>query len=274
MYFSRHMRVLEHCISLSSPEIQVQIEALREAFSVDTSKPFELKPTLGLRSPALEKNPTPPLAPLQTSGSISAPLHGQPQWAHLQDAPTSRTLSPASEYTQTYESMPSQAPMQYDNAAFNMPPTTNYAHQNLQHITSSQPYPLQPALSPEKQQHTPVWDPSGIFQSWNTAFGGTSQLPQTQTNIQDNHIDPTSVPLMSQSQSPPAAGQMQGSRQRAVPAGGSRPMMPNAQPMPLVTPVMWQDAFTNAYVSGHGQKRFREEDLVGYQDSYGSKRRG
>ena len=45
---------------------------------------------------------------------------------------------------------------------------------------------------------------------------------------------------------------------------------------PTVTPNMWQDAFTSAYVSGHGQKRYRDEsvDLTGVYDPYGTKRRG
>ncbi|GAB7364158.1 hypothetical protein MBLNU230_g4709t1 [Neophaeotheca triangularis] len=279
MYFSRHMRILEHCLVLASPEMQVQIEALREAFSVDTSKPFQLKPTLGLRSPALEKNATPPSAGMQPNPSISAPLQTQPQWAHLQQGATSsRTLSPASEYTQAYENMPSQAPLQHDNSTFSVPPNTTYPTQNIQQISSSQPYPMQPALSPEQQQQqTPVWDPSSIFNSWNTAFGGTSQLPQTQTGLQDGQMPPNPAPVIPQTQSPPSAARMPGTQHQSIPASGSsRAVMPNANPMPLVTPVMWQDAFTNAYVSGHGQKRFREEDLgVGFPgDSYGSKRRG
>ena len=44
--------------------------------------------------------------------------------------------------------------------------------------------------------------------------------------------------------------------------------------VPTVTPVMWQDAFTNAYVSGHGQKRYREMSADHSAYNPYSKRRG
>lgn len=42
------------------PEIQAQIDSLRLAFSADTSRPFELKPTFPYGSPSEPYHPSPP----------------------------------------------------------------------------------------------------------------------------------------------------------------------------------------------------------------------
>ena len=51
-YFTRHMRILEAITSrMPMPELQAQIDALREAFSADTSRPFELRANFPYTSP-------------------------------------------------------------------------------------------------------------------------------------------------------------------------------------------------------------------------------
>lgn len=51
-YFVRHMQILEQCVPhWDMPEMHAQINALREAFSADTSKPFALKPSFPHGSP-------------------------------------------------------------------------------------------------------------------------------------------------------------------------------------------------------------------------------
>ncbi|KAK5124164.1 hypothetical protein LTR85_001867 [Meristemomyces frigidus] len=166
MFFTRHMRVLEQCISSASTEMQAQINALREAFSQDTSKAFELKPTLGLRSPALDNHPTPPEL---RQGPSSAPPQSAP-WSHLPDAASSKTMSPISDYGQPFDHIPShgapvqQPPMTYHQGTYQLQNHSSYASQSLQHVTSAPQagYALEPVISNE-QQTTPVWDPSGIF---------------------------------------------------------------------------------------------------------------
>ena len=55
------MRILEHCTAAwPMPEMQTQIDALREAFSVDTSRPFELRPGFPHGSPGGTLRPSPP----------------------------------------------------------------------------------------------------------------------------------------------------------------------------------------------------------------------
>lgn len=167
MFFTRHMRVLEQCISSATPEMQAQINALREAFSKDTSKPFELKPSLGLRSPLLENHPTPPEL---RHGSSGATAQTVPSWSHLQDATSSKTISPVSDYEQAFEhinnthGVPVQRPMAYSGGTYQLPSQATYASQTLQQVTAAPQtgYTLQPIISNE-QQVAPAWDPSGIF---------------------------------------------------------------------------------------------------------------
>lgn len=57
------MRILEKCTgSWPMPDMQQQIDALREAFSADTRKPFVLKASFPYGSPGAPPNTSPPSA--------------------------------------------------------------------------------------------------------------------------------------------------------------------------------------------------------------------
>ncbi|KAK3714645.1 hypothetical protein LTR37_007625 [Vermiconidia calcicola] len=249
-YFTRHMRILELCESSASPEIQIQINALREAFSQDTSKPFELKQGLGMRSPSTEGHPTPPGA---YTNHQSASTQGSTAWPHLQEASSSKTMSPASEYGPPFDGSANRPPMPYHTSSFAGSTPQAYAPANVQQMPPVQQnsYALEPVISNE--QTTPVWDPSGIFQQWNTAFGVQAQAaPQPQPAIPDPRMQPISAPVMPQ--------QHMYASQHHVPGVASVAPVP-VPDVPTVTPVMWQHAFTSAYVSGQGHKRHRDEGL-------------
>ncbi|KAF2772102.1 hypothetical protein EJ03DRAFT_213114 [Teratosphaeria nubilosa] len=269
MYFTRHMRVLEQCIINASPEMQVQINALQEAFSNDTSKPFELKPTLGLRSPSVEHQSTPPeIRAVPSSSSMQSTA----TWASMQGGDTSKTISPASEYVQPFDhvAVTGQQGLAYPSRSFQTSPQDQYAHsfQNVTSTSASQTgYGLEPVISND-QQPTPVWDPSQIFQQWNSAFGAP-QPPPAATPVTNPVTYPTSAPQMSQQNSPVSQQSMYAPQQMSGNPGQLVPE-PVISAMPVVSPAMWQDAFTTAYVSGHGNKRFRQEDPY---NQY-SKRRG
>ena len=272
-YFSRHMRVLEHCTPSATPEMQVQIHALREAFSLDTNKPFELKPTLGLRSPSVESQPTPPAM----SCSANAPVQHPVGWDQVQEAMSSKTLTPSSEYAPGLEPPLSHGYQGQPNAsfgAFQNHSHTSFPVQDMHPVTSAPQtsYILERVISNDSQP--PVWDPSGIFQQWNSAFGqpnpATQAMPlpplqnvqqQAQTQHMPINLSPTSQPMAYQ--------QPQVSPRATVPH--PQDAAAAAPTMATVTPVMWQDAFTTAFVSGHGNKRYRQEDH-GYHDQF-SKRR-
>jgi hypothetical protein len=60
------MRILEKCSSSwPMPDMQQQIDALREAFSADTRKPFVLKPSFPYGSPSAPVNTSPPRSNMQ-----------------------------------------------------------------------------------------------------------------------------------------------------------------------------------------------------------------
>jgi hypothetical protein len=289
------MRVLEQCTSSTTPEIQQQIHALREAFSRDTSKPFELKLTLGMHSPVMDQHT---LVNIAVSQSMQQPMANQPSsnpgWPLTNNDDPPKPVGAAAGYMQHYDaaaaptSMPNPNAVTFNTSSFDIPTSTAYPAQNFSHVTNpayQQPYSLERVPSNE-QQTAPVWDPSGIFSQWNTAFG--PQPAPTQPSPPAAHYSqptpgasilrqplpqqPVSAGMQASFYQPPAAtAALRGQQQQAQmpPAGFS--------PMPTVTPNMWQDAFTSAYVSGHGQKRYRDEgsvDLTGVYDPYGAKRRG
>jgi len=73
-FFVRHMRILEQCTPhWPMPEVHAQINALREAFSVDTSRPFELKPSFPFGSPPPSQQHPSPL----TDGAYISRPQGQ-----------------------------------------------------------------------------------------------------------------------------------------------------------------------------------------------------
>ncbi|KAK1808675.1 hypothetical protein LTR12_016972 [Friedmanniomyces endolithicus] len=274
MYFTRHMRILEQCISSATPDIKAQINTLREAFSTDTSQPFELKPTLGLQSPTMDNQPSPP--GYHRHSPASATTQNTSGWLSLQDTTSSKTMSPASEYEPPYEhlqdgSVPASASFVYGAGSYPIPGQTSYAAQTLHELNSAaqSSYPLAPVVSNE--QITPVWDPSGIFQQWNSAFGGQPQPspPDVPPTVQ-TRVTPGSAPALAQQQSPTSHLGVYGAHQ-VVPNTNSLGADSVLPTIPTVTPVMWQDAFTTAYVSGQGNKRHRQE-----QDWYdpNAKRRG
>ena len=60
-YFTRHMRMLENCTSSwPMPEMQAQIDALRQAFSANINRPFEMKSSFPYGSPSVRLQPSPP----------------------------------------------------------------------------------------------------------------------------------------------------------------------------------------------------------------------
>lgn len=290
------MRVLEQCTSSTQPEIQQQINALREAFSRDTSKPFELKHTLGMHSPimdqhALANNTVPISQSMQQPVSGQMPTHG---WPMAQNEISPKTLDSSAGYMQPIgmtaatSSMPNTNAVAFNTSSFDIPSSTSYSAQNFGQVTSSgyqQPYSLERVPSNE-QQTAPVWDPSGIFAQWNTAFG-PQPAPQQPSPPTAQYTQPMSSasmlrqPLPQQTVSP---GMQASYYQPPAAAPPIRPQQTTPMPhagfpassMQTVTPNMWQDAFTSAYVSGHGQKRNRDDsvEVAGVYDPYGIKRRG
>ncbi|KAL3958407.1 hypothetical protein ACCO45_006569 [Purpureocillium lilacinum] len=82
-YFTRHMRIMEKVMEAwSMPELQKQVDAVREAFSADVRKPFVLKPSFPYGSPHSSSHSSPPripqgYRPMDRTGSLDQHLDPQ-----------------------------------------------------------------------------------------------------------------------------------------------------------------------------------------------------
>lgn len=136
------MRLLEVCVpEWPMPDLQPQITALREAFSVDISKPFELKPTIPYGSP-LSANQTIPMSRegvQKIRGSSHDPIVGPP-------IPVSQ---------QTYPMTPpiTANDLQYDRVDSPAAAFTMAANRKPSHVTAD------PTMMDQQQ-----WNPSKIFE--------------------------------------------------------------------------------------------------------------
>lgn len=127
-YFTRHMRILENCASAyAMPEMQSQIDALREAFSADTSRPFELKSTFPLGSPSSSGlQPSPPL----DSGHPPPMLvrhesHGQMQQIPYHAQPITPPVSAGFEMPKNHSLPPATMAMMSNSQEQQMPMQTS-----------------------------------------------------------------------------------------------------------------------------------------------------
>jgi hypothetical protein len=156
------MRILEKCTSSwPMPEMQQQIDALREAFSADTRKPFVLKPTFPYGSPS---------APTQSSSPRTLQYHQQPQLSR-----------PSSMEQQSLEQHHAQQPqVRYTSHPITPPisaggtdtKSDSPAVQSLVMMATGQRIPQQ---QQQQQQQQPIsdsvpmvdpspWNPSRIFE--------------------------------------------------------------------------------------------------------------
>ncbi|KAI6875895.1 hypothetical protein KC323_g98 [Hortaea werneckii] len=216
-FFTRHMRVLEHCTSSAAVEMQAQINALREAFSNDTSKPFELKPSLGLRSPSMENQATPPGL---RNNSASAQSQRAASWAQLPGTTSTKAISPSSGY-----------PPQIDQVV------TQNGTKFIQHRKHAACH-----------RCTAIGVPFGACcqqrAATSTGMGSIRDLPAVEHRLWRCARTSTGAATTSRCQQT-----MYGTQQ--VPNSGAAAIPETTPPIPTVTPLMWQDAFTTAYVSGH-----------------------
>ena len=242
-YFTRHMRVLEQCSnSWPVPQMQVQIDSLRQAFSADLDKPFELKANFPFGSP---RQPHDSTTPPTDSAFFTADSMGQ------QD-----TVNRAN-WGSAYETQ-SMTPPQTA--------TSLGSHQDV--ITST-------SFSGPEQQYAPNasigWDPSGVFDKWHTAFHpSTMETPSpgmSGASLHAGTVAPTSAPMYSNAY----AGYFNGQNTIAATQTGISPNFPaqiaaqqpnylqqgppatpanySASMHNYVSPGMWQDAVAQTYGS-------------------------
>jgi len=141
-YFTRHMRVLERCSSQwPMPGMIAQIDALREAFSADTTKPFTLKPSFPHPSPRSQ----------QITLLNSSPVHYQPQ------AP-SRTSQESTPHA-TFRTQPPSPPISTSDVDLK---NDSPAVQSLVMLAAGHQQP--PASTALPMVDTNLWNPTRIFE--------------------------------------------------------------------------------------------------------------
>lgn len=145
-FFQRQMRVMEKIMVVwPMPELQRQIDAVREAFSMDTRKPFVLKPSFPYGSPtssaATPPRSSPGYRPLITPG-------GQ---LHSQGSPSNLQASQMGYSTQAITPPISAGPPDGKNAS----PMMVFAGQATQGAGIGQPMPM---------GEQPSWNPARIFE--------------------------------------------------------------------------------------------------------------
>ncbi|KAH3992702.1 hypothetical protein HBH98_204760 [Parastagonospora nodorum] len=230
-FFVRHMRILETCgPHFPMPEMQQQVNSLRQAFSADISKPFEMKPTFPFGSPQV----APQSSPLSNHGSYRSRHPSQ--------------ASPLEQPGQVnYHAHPITPPI---SASDRGAKADSPAAQSLVMMASGQRAPQ--SATGMQLQETAQWNPQRIFDQWNVAFGSNFDLRAQETPQSNYHLPSTS----------PQANVMQGTPSQLPPSSG----YPSTNPS-YVTPSMWQEVVASSFSDGlkrrwdHGSTSMPEQQM-------------
>ncbi|ORX94520.1 hypothetical protein BCR34DRAFT_499193 [Clohesyomyces aquaticus] len=233
-FFVRHMRILETCTPLwPMPEMHQQVDTLRQAFSADVSKPFELKPSFPFGSPQA----VPQSSPLSNEGSYRSRLPSQ--------------HSPLDHPGQVnYHTHPITPPI---SASDQDPKADSPVAQSMVMMATGQRAPH--TTTGMQMQESVQWNPQRIFDQWNVAFG----TPPPSTSSQSSpplrppptgNYDPRTPVESNQpgyqlpSVSPHPHGLQNAQSQLPPPSSYATPSVP------YVTPTMWQEVVASSFPDG------------------------
>ncbi|KAI1209676.1 uncharacterized protein F4807DRAFT_467557 [Annulohypoxylon truncatum] len=232
-YFTRHMRILEKTMhSWPLPEMIKQIDAVREAFSADTRKPFVLKQSFP---------------------------YGSPHPSNHSSPPTANTFKPPMLQTGSMDPMDPHAGQQVSYANHPITPISASSADNKSDSPSAQSLSLMtPGQSTQAStlaggmslgDHS-TWNPSRLFDQWNTTFG-TQQIQSQPTSVAPHS---SSLSVGSSSGAPEISPS-----QDIQLGSGSLPAVTQAMPhqqytappmQAFVTPAMWQESVASVYEGG------------------------
>jgi len=233
-FFVRHMRILEACApSFPMPEMQAQVNSLRQAFSADISKPFEMKPTFPFGSPQV----APQSSPLSNSGSYRPrqPSHtplDQPGQINYHTHPITPPIS-ASGHDSKADSPVAQSLVMMGSGQHTQSTAGLQMSENVQ------------------------WNPQRIFEQWNVAFGtppppsvssqSTPPLRATPSgnNYESRTPQDTTQPHYQLPNTSPQPSNMHGTPSQLVPSS----TYPVTNPS-YVTPSMWQEVVASSFPDG------------------------
>jgi hypothetical protein len=264
-YFTRHMRILERCMDLwPVPEMQKQVNAVREAFSADIRKPFVLKPSFPYGSPT-------------TSNSETASLAGS---AYGQQG----IIPPGS-----IDGQLNPAHAQYSRQTVSPPISTGPVEVKGDGLSSMN------AMGPGQQMmgEPAGWNPTRIFEldarfldlassslidfdvdsQWNTTFGTPPSVPVIPAggggggpSSQASGPGSThgATPLSVSDQNGATVHDLHSVASGLTPSVPERHAAPQYAPPPMqnfVTPAMWQESVASVYEGG--LKRGWDYDATG-----------
>ncbi|KAI0392228.1 hypothetical protein F5Y17DRAFT_477892 [Xylariaceae sp. FL0594] len=252
-YFTRHMRILEKTMdSWPLPEMLKQIDAVREAFSSDTRKPFVLKPSFPYGSPHPSTQSSPPRA-----AAFKPPML------------RTTSLDPNVDVHGGHHSHVSYHPITPISIVSGDSKGDSPSIQSLSMLGGGQPS-QPPSLShgvPMGDQ--PTWNPARIFDQWNSTFGTPLPTQPSPVTAQSGSLNISSgAPEVPTSQDMAIANASLSAAQPTLP-----PQQYSVPPPPnFITPAMWQESVASVYESG-ALKRNWDYDSAGSITGTMNKRR-
>ncbi|KAI5780667.1 fungal-specific transcription factor domain-containing protein [Peziza echinospora] len=218
-YFTRSMRILENCIGISaSSETKGQIQALREAFSLDLNRPFELNPAFPFSQPIHDPHLSRQAMSAYSQGEVNEPLISSSQVSF-----PPHPLSPPHSTGECDSKGGSPSAVQ----------SLVMLHAG-QRVNVTQSQPPQPMIDTTSLD----WNPSRIFDSWNNAIAGINGTVSTVPQRLHTANYQGQAPIIS----PPRT--RTGLR---APANSFAPANINTVTQTFVSPGMWQDSVAAVY---------------------------
>ncbi|KAK3330090.1 hypothetical protein B0H66DRAFT_469213 [Apodospora peruviana] len=228
-YFTRHMRILEKCMGAwPMPDMQKQIDSVREAFSADTRKPFVLKPSFPYGSPQSTTHSSPPGPSYRPELAHSSPMNQQmnSQVQHSHVSYTSHPISPPI----------SAGPLDSKGDSPDVQLAMMASSHGTQGSAVQQVLPLADA---------PAWNPSRIFEQWNTSFGTAPVQPPPPSVASSSTLSIAS----SGASETPTIQDIQAVHAQ-LPAGAHISQYQPTAVQTFVTPAMWQESVASVYEGG------------------------
>ncbi|KAH0530637.1 hypothetical protein TsFJ059_005242 [Trichoderma semiorbis] len=156
-FFTRHMRIMEKVMEAwPMPELQRQIDAVREAFSADVRKPFVLKPSFPYGSPHPSHSASPPgYRGMQRASSMEQALDSSGNQTSLVMMP--QAVGPGIPPNMALPEQPAWNPariFEQWNTTFGAPEVPTL--EDIQAVNSSLPSGSQHSISPHQYVAAPV----------------------------------------------------------------------------------------------------------------------
>ncbi|KAL8417818.1 hypothetical protein RB594_001446 [Gaeumannomyces avenae] len=258
-YFTRHMRLLEKCMAAwPMPDMQRQVDAVREAFSADTRKPFVLKPSFPYGSPH-STSATPPRSVGSRTAGGRQPMIDTRALGQL-----TQQLTPPRQQSQhqthqhpphvSYISHPISPPISAgpsDGTGDSSPAAQAAAL--MSGVPGSQAPRMPPQQSLPLADAATAWNPSRLFDQWNTTFGTPQPPPQPQPQHVSSVGRNTSLSGLPGAPEVPTLQDIQavqGTMPNSIHQTSAQTYPTHAPVQTFVTPAMWQESVASVYEGG------------------------